>query len=370
MFIFEIYLSEENFFKNFFKKLKFNLKKMKKISSTVLLPVSLVLLLGSYGKVNAALKPSLSVKSSTASSIVLTTTSKSLRKKKVDVVIRREGGDDDYTKLLIHADGSNGSTSFHDECKNPVSGRTIASPGLTVSTSQYKFGTGSAYFPGSGNYFALNDNEDWNFSGGLWTFDAWIRVSDLSGERTIFSQRTDADNNMKGAVSTNGSLIFVVKKNGSVVINLASNAGAIVPNNWYHVAFVENNDNYNIYLNGTLASSTNSSTRMDNYTGYFVIGYNDVGNTNPFSGYMDEIRVSKGVARWTDTSFTSPSIAYGYTDKTFQFKRKKTNAQGKVDLELTDLLPNTQYTFYAKIRKTGLKKYSSYSKKTTGSTSK
>lgn len=333
------------------------------------LSLALLLTAGATAEAKNA-TPSLSIKSTTTTSASVSVSQSKLKGKKTRLSFLLRGGDDDYSKLLLHFNGSNGSTSVSNECKSPVAGRTIANNSVTISTAQSKFGGASALFNGTGSYLSLNDDADWNLSGGIWTVDAWVRVDSLSGERTVFSQRTDASNNIRGFIKTDGSLSLAIE-NGGTITSLTSAAGKVTLNNWHHVAFVENGNDYFLFVDGVKVASLVSAVRAADLTGYFVVGYTDlVSETAPFSGYMDEFRFSKWSARWTD-SFALAEKAFGYSESTIS-SNKKLNSSGKGVISISNLLPATEYSIKVKIRKYGekSKQDSSYSKLKTFTTSR
>lgn len=82
---------------------------------------------------------------------------------------------DTYTKLLLHCDGTDGSTTFSD---NGVTGHTVTANGnAQIDTAQSKFGNASGLFDGTGDYLTIPDHADWNFGTGNFTIDAWIRFA-------------------------------------------------------------------------------------------------------------------------------------------------------------------------------------------------
>jgi hypothetical protein len=81
-------------------------------------------------------------------------------------------------------------------------------------------------------------------------------------------------------------------------------------NTWYHVAFVRASGVCNIYVNGTALSKTaDNSPDLDipNVAGDLFIGGKS--GFGFIEGYMDELRISKGIARWT-ANFTPPTLEY------------------------------------------------------------
>ncbi len=87
------------------------------------------------------------------------------------------------TVLLLHADGSNGSTVFVDSGSN---GKTVTAYGnAQISTAQSKFGGASAYFDGNGDYLSVPSSDDWSFGTEAFTMEAWIRLDDTSTYKSL-----------------------------------------------------------------------------------------------------------------------------------------------------------------------------------------
>jgi len=76
--------------------------------------------------------------------------------------------------LLLHMDGSNGSTTFTDSSSN---GLTVTANGnAQISTTQSKFGGSSAYFDGNGDYLTASHASNFNFGSGDFTAEVWFNV--------------------------------------------------------------------------------------------------------------------------------------------------------------------------------------------------
>jgi hypothetical protein len=82
-------------------------------------------------------------------------------------------------------------------------------------------------------------------------------------------------------------------------------------NTWYHVALVRSGNSWYIFQNGSqLGSTVTNSGAIQDYSGSVYIGkYGFDKSPLYFSGWLDEFRVSKGIARWT-SNFTPPASAY------------------------------------------------------------
>jgi hypothetical protein len=84
-------------------------------------------------------------------------------------------------------------------------------------------------------------------------------------------------------------------------------AGTITLNTWTHVAWTRSGSSNRLFINGTQVGST--TTDATNYTSTAsFIGASQSG-TLPFAGYIDDLRITKGYARYT-SNFTPPSSAF------------------------------------------------------------
>lgn len=212
--------------------------------------------------------------------------------------------------LLLHADASNGSTTLVDSSSFGVN-KTLT-VNSTISTADFKFGTSSVTY--TKQEFGLNGN-NWvgpQFSratGEAYTIEFfWKHISSTYASTAapfIFAFR-DGPNT--------GTLVQLAKYSTSNLISFRigvnpSTEVAMPLNQWNHIAVTFNSSNtVNLWLNGTsILSGTQTATTGVN--GIFVLGSGDGSSTNGLSnasGYIDELRVTKGVARYTST-FTPPS---------------------------------------------------------------
>jgi hypothetical protein len=211
--------------------------------------------------------------------------------------------DDSYTKSLLHFDGSDTSTTFTDE-----SGKSWSHYGNSqIKTAQSKFGGASGYFDGSGDYIRTPYTSDFDLSSGDFTIDAWFRSNSFSSVQVITSKDTYGS-----------SYDWSVRIASSTTINIYTNGTndhltATVPTmstgTWYHVAVVSYSGDVSIYLDGVSYGSKSMSitNASQSYVTVGCSGWNQPGGY--FNGYIDELRISKGIARWTD-DFTPPSAAY------------------------------------------------------------
>ncbi|MCR4437413.1 MAG: LamG domain-containing protein [Eubacteriales bacterium] len=219
------------------------------------------------------------------------------------------GVDDAYTKLLMHMDGTNGGTIFTEE-----SGKAVTVGGnVKTSTTQIKFGTASAYFDGDGDYLKLADSADWQMGTGDFTIDFWFRTDDVSAKRSFLFYGNDGNNNAGFWLyhDTDGKVgvSLGLSSPGNIISASAVSVGV-----WHHFALVRYGSNFTLYIDGTSTGSLTDSSGVTVPTTNpcFSIGreYGDVyPNTYSYKGYIDELRISKGIARWI-SNFTPNQMPY------------------------------------------------------------
>ena len=209
-----------------------------------------------------------------------------------------EPGTDPYlssVSLLLHMDGSNGSTVFTDSSANSI---TVTGYGnAQISTAQSRFGASSAYFDGSGDYLSTASSlAPLQMGTGDFTVEAFIRpTASVAGYRGLI-----------GLQSTDIDTLYILA--GALVwYNSGTGAGAIAVDTWYHVAASRQGTNLRVFLDGVLV---NTSTNSNNMTfGRLRVGSNGANTGEFFQGWMDELRVTKGVARYI-ANFAPPTAPF------------------------------------------------------------
>ena len=178
-----------------------------------------------------------------------------------------------------------------------------------ISTSVKKFGTGSLAFDGTGDNLRIPNSQNYAFGSGNWTIELWVYLNAL-GRQGFVTLANSSGTNVPWEVGLNASnkfRVLVQTSGGQIVID-----GATTPSTstWYHIAAVRNNGTVTLYLNGTsdASNSTLSTNALVAETNSVNVGTYAYGY--PLNGYIDDLRITKGVARYT-TTFTPPTAAFG-----------------------------------------------------------
>jgi hypothetical protein len=214
-------------------------------------------------------------------------------------------GIDQYTKLLLHCDGSDGSQTFTD---SSGTGKVVTAVGnAQIDTAQSKFGGASALFDGTGDYLNLNGESDFAFGTGDFTIDFWFKLNALASPYEVYYDSRPS-NGVYPLIYSAGSprtLRYFVSGGDRI-----TGTTTLTTDTWYHVAVTRSGTNTKLFLNGVQEGSTYSDSNdyLNGASKPFIGASFDGIYLN---GWIDELRVSKGIARWT-ANFTPPTSAYSY----------------------------------------------------------
>lgn len=228
-------------------------------------------------------------------------------------IIGGGGGTDPFfadVKSLLHFDGADAGTTFTD-----VIGKVWTPNGnAQLDTAQFKFGTASGLFDGTGDYITTPDHADFDIGSGDFTLEMFVRFNAGLGSRQFLCGQ--------GNSSGNGNLCFGIEKTAADVMRAVcfsdtgtTEAGACVGATsvttgvWYHLAYTRSGSDFRLFLDGDEDASASSAATINNSTSVLAIGRLGLLNALYLNGWMDEFRFTKGVARYT-SNFTPPSAAF------------------------------------------------------------
>ena len=201
-------------------------------------------------------------------------------------------------ELLMHANGTHGSAVFVDESGHEVT----AYGGAQISTNRCKFGGASLHFDGSSGYLSLASSADWAFGSGDFTVDFWANFEVSPSDVSIIGPHTQGL--MTEWLVGHEGANLTIRLNGPLVI---SQPWMPLIDVWYHIALTRSGTEVRLFVDGQLLGSGSSSAAIGNDRP-LTLG----ASVNPslfFQGYLDEIRIIKGTAKWT-APFTPPTSEY------------------------------------------------------------
>lgn len=213
-------------------------------------------------------------------------------------------GNDSFTKILLHMEGSNGGVTFTDD-NSGGSPHTWTPASATTSTVAFEFGASSMLSAVGG--VSTPDSTDFTLGSGDWTVDFWLNRNGNSGTMGLFGQgNSTLTSSSIAAGFTAGNILVLSYNSGSTVVFNT----AITGSTWTHIAIVNHAGVITAYINGVAEATTGASSSFSDLASAWWVGARGDFSGAKHSGYIDEFRLSVGVARWT-ANFTPPTSPYG-----------------------------------------------------------
>ena len=200
--------------------------------------------------------------------------------------------------LLLHMDGSDGSTTFADSSSN---GFTVtAYGGAQLTTSDKKYGTAAGSFDGAnGTYVQTIANSAFAFRTGDFTIEMWLKPTTIGGNDGVFT------------FGTTGPALSLFANNWWLTDtdNSGSNMGAASAGSWQHIAITRSGTSVRLFSDGTLRGTltwTKDFTHNQIDIGRYALSF---GTIYVYDGLIDDLRITKGIARYT-ANFTPPTAPF------------------------------------------------------------
>lgn len=198
--------------------------------------------------------------------------------------------------LLLHCDGTDGSTTFTDQ-----KGKTVTAVGnAQIDTAEKKYGSGSMQLDGNGDYASVSSSSAMDFGTSTdFTVEAWVYITGTNSPNFV--------------TVANRTYYFGLYLGALVVGNGVENVFLLSPSfdgyrdKWTHVAHTRTGSTHRVFLDGVL-KNTNTSSQAYGATTDIYIGQDPYFGAI-LSGWIDDVRVTKGVARYT-SNFTPPDAAF------------------------------------------------------------
>jgi len=171
-----------------------------------------------------------------------------------------------------------------------------------ANSGTLKFGKTAIYFDGTDDHLEITDM---GISGDL-TFEFWFyqNVAQSAAYRWLFGTDIYDASNPIGIYTYNTNVQVWLVGSGSAEIT-----GSFTAQTWHHVAVVRNSGTWTLYIDGTSQGtstsygSTDFADTVDWWIGERPNGLYD------FNGYMQDIRITNGLARYTG-NFTPPTAEF------------------------------------------------------------
>ena len=222
-------------------------------------------------------------------------------------------GDIHFSKVtaMFNFDGSDGDTTTTGlDASNKNLSLTYDGGGDQLSNTQKKFGSTSLYIADN---VRVSSSDGFNFGTGDFTMEAWFYFTTIGVGFSIFDQWNSGTSLARSQLwhgsSANGQLKFYYAIAGQGTQTLSFANPTISTGSWIHLALVRNSGTVKLYVNGTADSSSASITGTVHRTDDMWFGDQQTGGGGAPAYYMDDLRVTKGLARYT-SNFTAPTSAH------------------------------------------------------------
>ncbi len=208
--------------------------------------------------------------------------------------------------LLLGFEGADGSTTFTDESGTPKT-QSGAGGNAQIDTAEFKYGSASGLFDGTGDNVYYPDDAVYTLGTADFTVEAWVKFNSLSGNQVLIAHQGSLAANRAWQWFFNAANQARFDMNNSIAVTFA---WARTTGVWYHVALCRSGTNLRFFVDGVQTGSTYNiaATSIIDPSASLSIGSNS-SPANYFNGWVDELRFTVGVARYT-SNFTPPAAAF------------------------------------------------------------
>lgn len=232
----------------------------------------------------------------------------------VGVVQETAGGNDSYVKLLMHMDGADEGTTFSDSSAAAHGNATVGGAANTETGSK-KFGTAAYEGDGTTDYIKYADSADWDL-GTVFTVEGWVNFKSTAGSAYFVCHgrgRINIDEPGWAISYASNTFRWNYRTAGGVSSNVEKTWTSPATGRWYHWAVVADESAMTLYIDGAklAAGEAYTSNITDGDGEDLVIGASSADDSyaGSLNGYLDEVRITKGLARYTD-NFTVKKSAF------------------------------------------------------------
>jgi len=171
-----------------------------------------------------------------------------------------------------------------------------------IDTTTKKYGTGSIEFDGTGDWLKLPSNPNQALGTGNFTIEAWVYINTAKNYNFIYETRANDFSSAGLGFFTDASSRLCLYTD----YNFRIQAGTVTIAVWNHVALVRSGGTFTAYVNGSSVGTYSATPDLTLDTVRIGIDWN---STFSMDGFIDDLRITKGIARYT-ANFTPPTAAF------------------------------------------------------------
>jgi hypothetical protein len=184
-----------------------------------------------------------------------------------------------------------------------LKGHTITNTGAVISTAKSKFGGASGYFADASRWLTTS-HVDYAFGTGDFTIEMFAYFMTVANKYFFSTEVTNGQYFYMGHTDAGALIVY-----GSHMLDVLV-VSNILRDRWYHIAFTRASNVVRLFVDGV--ERANTTTTFNLTTQSLFIGGTTTGllpSGSWMKGYIDDLRITKGVARYT-ANFTPPTKSY------------------------------------------------------------
>lgn len=219
----------------------------------------------------------------------------------------------DPTVLLLHGDGSNGSTTYIDSTQYAHSVTNAVGAHASLTTTDPKFGTAALNFPGETGGLRVPLGAEGSLGSGDWTWETFYKSPSPGASTIVFWTRVIGDTRYAFLLTYSALILHASgsRTDGTTAYQADAAAPTISDGAWHHIAMVRHGDQFTLYLDG-VAGTTTYPIGGAGFSGTLATAIDGdariVGDTNG-AMQLDELRLTVGQAMYT-SNFTPPTAPF------------------------------------------------------------
>jgi hypothetical protein len=196
-------------------------------------------------------------------------------------------------------------SDFSNKVNGGTTEKAITATNAVASYIQSNFYGGSFAFDGNGDYLSSPNSTDYAFGTGDFTVETWVYLNSTGANQIFVGNWTSGTGWQLYFTSSTTKFAWYV--NSGILLSSTTTPAT---GRWYHISVSRTGTTLRMFVNGVLDNSTTDSTNYST-TQTVEIGYQQSTSTNYLNGYLQDIRVYKGAAKYTSNfipASTDPDI--------------------------------------------------------------
>ena len=195
---------------------------------------------------------------------------------------------------------------------NGVSDPNFSAVKLLMHFEQPAVSASSGSFKSSDpDWLTIADSSDFDVGSGDFTWEAWVYPTTLSGYNGLFGKRATGSSYAPFEFAlTGGGLAAWMSADGANWTTTLSGGSGMTANVWHHVMASRVSGTLYIGVDGNIVASASANFTVTTTTAGVSIGALGVATDSPFNGYIDEVRFTKGVGRYSGSTYPVPTTAF------------------------------------------------------------